>query len=127
MTAELYNLQEEREARNVRAAEELKKGQSVKQIIHDLTYIPKPLIVAGEAVASLFERLKGIERYEGRGLVVNCISCKNPIERVDRDDLEHLPHYIDEGELGPLHHSCYQKNIVETRQFAETLDRLRDY
>ena len=127
MTAKLFNLQEVREARNVRAAEELRKGQSVRQIIHDLTYIPKPLIVAGEAVASLFERLKGIERYEGRGLVVNCISCKNPIERVDRDDLEHLPHYIDEGELGPLHHSCYQKNIVETRQFAETLDRLRDY
>ena len=132
MTAKLFNLQEEREARDVRAAEELKKGQSVRRIIRNLTYIPKPLIVAGEAVASLFERLKGIERGNASELV-DCVLCQNPISGVTSNDLTDYQYDTDGG---PLHPNCYgttykPENLRRAEEWAEknlaTLDSLRDY
>ena len=135
MTAELYNLKEERKARNVRTAEKHRKGQSVKQIIHDTTYVPNSLRVAGEAVASLFERLKGIERGNASELV-DCVLCHDPIKGVTKNNIADHTYYADGG--GPLHPRCYKETYTperlrEAEEWAEknletlALDRLRDY
>ena len=124
MTAKLFNLQEEREARNVRAAEELRKGQSVRQIIHNVTYVPRSFRVAEEAVESLFKGLKEFGRGKRSGLEI-CASCKKPTDVRKDTPIKQRGYYIKGG--GQLHPSCYEENLEATRQFAETLDRLRDY
>ena len=72
----------------------------------------------GEVISVDFQRGKESE------LVVDCISCNEPIEGINRNDLENYPYYIDEG-IGPLHHHCYKENIRATKQFAEALDERR--
>jgi len=105
---------------------------AVRRIIHSQTYIPKPLIVAGEAVEALFERLKGIERDNASELV-NCVLCQNPISGVTSNDLIDYQYYTDGG---PLHPRCYEEtykpeNLRRAEEWAEknlaTLDMLRDY
>ena len=133
MTAKLFNLQKEREARTMRAAEELRKGKSIKQIIHGTTYVPKKIIVAEKVVTSLFERLKGIKRGNASELV-DCVLCQDPISGVTSNDLTDYEYYADGG--GPLHQRCYNetyspKNLKRAEEWAERnleiLNRLRDY
>ena len=58
--------------------------------------------------------------------LVDCISCNEPIEEINTDTFRDYPLYIDDR-VGPLHPRCYRENIVATKQFAESLDRLWDY
>jgi len=128
MTAKLFNLREEREARNVRAEEELRKSQSVEQIIHDQTYTPNSLIVAGEAVEALLRESEEFGRG-GESEFVDCVLCWTPISGVTSD----YQYYTDGG---PLHKRCYEetytpKRLREAEEWAEEnlarLNRLKDY
>ena len=133
MTAKLFNLQEERESRNVRTAEELRKDKSVSKIIYGQTYIPKSLRVAEKVAGSLFRRLEGIERGNESELI-ECVLCQNTIKGVTQNNIADYEYYADGG--GPLHKRCHDetynpKNLRHAEEWAERnlaiLNGLRGY